>query len=229
MLVVERRLLVGGRDALGVPAVAALCTEPRGDRLGRKQQFVRRAVDARLVRARADAVRPPVGPVAAPGRELFGANQAGELGRSREGDPRRAPFVVPAPDEVGQAAIRRPVVDAHRMRRLAPQEVERVVVPVAEPAHDRRQRAIDEPPVAELRDRATEEVMEAVPGEHLAAGGALPPERARERPRRPAPDLVHRHRQQLDPARREQVGEEPADAVDVALHRRAHRQPVLLA
>ncbi len=190
---------------------------------------MRRPVHSGLVGAGADAIRPPVEPVAPPGRKLVAvpfSQHLAELRWGRELDPRRPPFLVPPLHEFRHPWIGRAIVHPDRVCRLAIHEVERVGVVPLQFLHFPAQRFLREPPVAQPRDTPPPQVVEAVPGEQLLSARALPPEPGRHRLRHPAPERVHRHRQEVDPHLRQQVGEQPTDPVDVALHRRRYLDAV---
>src|SRR5207247_11251386 len=105
VLVVERRLLVGARGPLRIPAVAALSPHARGEKLGAEQELMRRPVHPGLVSAGRDAVRPPVDPVTAARLELAAvplAEPGAECAGCCQNDARRPALVVPPVYEVGQ-------------------------------------------------------------------------------------------------------------------------------
>ena len=128
MLVEERRVLVRRGSATRIPLRLAAAAQPSLDRLGHAEDFVGVAVDARVVSARPRPVGPMVGPVAAlpaDGLAVTLAKKLAELGRGDELEFVRAILTVPALHEFRHPRIGRAVVDAHRMRRLAVEEIVR--------------------------------------------------------------------------------------------------------
>ncbi len=192
---------------------------------------MRGAADPGLEGTGCDSVRPPVEPVAPQSFERLAplrAQKAVEGGRCGELDPRGTSFGVPLFDEGGHAWIWRTIVDSHRMSRLGIHKVEGIVGIGFERRDDGWKRVFHEAPVAEFGDAATPQIMEAIPGKHLVASWALPPESVRNWFRCVSAQRVDRHRHQLDAKLVQQIGIEPADTVDIALHGGGDVQPVLV-
>ena len=232
VLVEERHALLDRGGAAGGPTSLAPAAQPAFERLAHPHQFMGCAVDADLKGARADAIGPVVGPVAALRADLvavLAGQQSAEVGDGDEFHAVGAVLAVPAPDELGHTRVRRAIVDAHRVGRLAVEEVEgirRIVLEFVDPA---RQQAVDQIPVAKARLAAAEQVVIAVPGQHLLAAWPLPAKGSRERlGPRPA-DRIDRRGVEGDSEVGQKVGEQPGDAVDIVLHRRLDLEAELVA
>ncbi len=184
----------------------------------------------RLVRGRAGAEIPPVGPVAA--HRLHGV--AGLLARAVEELRDRAHAqldaagrgiaLVEIPHEIRQLRLRRAVVVVAHIGDLHHQERMRIAggFPLLGPARHAGPRLLHVRRDLQAAVRG-HPVDEAVIGGDRPAAGRLPVEGARPWRERVAVMLVDRHRDAGDAVVEQRIDDAPGQAVDVGVHRRTHR------